>query len=253
MPPKPQKQQGHPKGPTQQQQGHQAAPARSRSNTNSPSGLEYLGALDQLIIKQQVELLEAFTGFETGNKYIACNNQGQQVYFLAESSNICTRCCCDEGRCFSMNVMDTQKRQVMKFIRPLRCQSNYRGLCCCCLQQVEVQAPPEQTIGFVKEGCSFCRSSFYICDNAGSPLVRVQGPCITRSCPCSCDVKFAVLTLAGKEIGVITKQWSGAVKEMFTDADTFSVTFPLDLDIRAKASIVACSILIDYMFFEKTQ
>ncbi|XP_064468746.1 phospholipid scramblase 2-like isoform X2 [Ornithodoros turicata] len=227
MPPKPQKQQGHPKGPTQQQQGHQAAPARSRSNTNSPSGLEYLGALDQLIIKQQVELLEA--------------------------SNICTRCCCDEGRCFSMNVMDTQKRQVMKFIRPLRCQSNYRGLCCCCLQQVEVQAPPEQTIGFVKEGCSFCRSSFYICDNAGSPLVRVQGPCITRSCPCSCDVKFAVLTLAGKEIGVITKQWSGAVKEMFTDADTFSVTFPLDLDIRAKASIVACSILIDYMFFEKTQ
>ncbi|XP_064468747.1 phospholipid scramblase 2-like isoform X3 [Ornithodoros turicata] len=159
MPPKPQKQQGHPKGPTQQQQGHQAAPARSRSNTNSPSGLEYLGALDQLIIKQQVELLEAFTGFETGNKYIACNNQGQQVYFLAESSNICTRCCCDEGRCFSMNVMDTQKRQVMKFIRPLRCQSNYRGLCCCCLQVRWCDTggrPPYQKRNMVSSGLVGC-------------------------------------------------------------------------------------------------
>jgi len=40
--------------------------------------------VDQLLIKQQVELLEAFTGFETNNKYKILNSMGQQVYFAAE-------------------------------------------------------------------------------------------------------------------------------------------------------------------------
>jgi len=38
--------------------------------SNCPKGLEYLLHIDHLIVKQQVELLEAFTGFETANKYL---------------------------------------------------------------------------------------------------------------------------------------------------------------------------------------
>ena len=37
--------------------------------TNCPPGLEYLLHVDQLLVKQTVELFEAFTGFETANKY----------------------------------------------------------------------------------------------------------------------------------------------------------------------------------------
>ncbi|XP_064468855.1 phospholipid scramblase 1-like [Ornithodoros turicata] len=215
-----------------------------------PPGLEYLSVLNQLIIKQQIELLEVLAGIETANKYIACNNQGQSVYFLAEVSGFCTRCCCDANRCFDMHVYDTQNRVVMKFQRPLRCQSNYRGGCCCFLQEVEVQAPPDHTIGFVNEECSFCRPSFTINDRSGKPVIRVQGPCITQSIPCACDVIFSVLTLSGNQIGMITKQFSGALRELFTDADFFCVTFPMDLDVHAKACLVACAILIDFMFFE---
>lgn len=91
---------------------------------NCPPGLEYLTQTDQLLIKQQVELLEgtclhdycfkwlrhflkilvpskkfklirftalpltfflaAFTGFETNNKYKILNSMGQQVFFAAE-------------------------------------------------------------------------------------------------------------------------------------------------------------------------
>ncbi len=35
---------------------------------NCPDGLEYLAQLGQLLIKQKVEMFEAFTGFETVNK-----------------------------------------------------------------------------------------------------------------------------------------------------------------------------------------
>ena len=37
--------------------------------SNCPPGFEYLLQVDQFFVKQQTELLEAFTGFETGNKY----------------------------------------------------------------------------------------------------------------------------------------------------------------------------------------
>ena len=49
-----------------------------------PPGLEYLTTIDQLLVKQKVELLEAFTGFETNNKYTIKNSLGQKVstYFL---------------------------------------------------------------------------------------------------------------------------------------------------------------------------
>ena len=38
-------------------------------DSDCPPGLEYLLLTDRLFIKQQIELLEAFTGFETANSY----------------------------------------------------------------------------------------------------------------------------------------------------------------------------------------
>ena len=42
-----------------------------------PHGLEYLTQLDQLIVKQKIEGLEAVLGFESQNKYIIRNSMGQ--------------------------------------------------------------------------------------------------------------------------------------------------------------------------------
>ncbi|KAH9382714.1 hypothetical protein HPB48_023269 [Haemaphysalis longicornis] len=60
-----------------------------------------------------------------------------------------------------------------------------------------------------------------------------------------------VRSMNGVVIGAITKTWSGLVKEFFTDADNFGVSFPKDLDVHLKASLLAAAVLIDYMFFEK--
>ena len=34
------------------------------------------------------------------------------------------------------------------------------------------------------------------------------------------------------QVGMITKQWTGILKEAFTDADNFGINFPLDLDVK---------------------
>lgn len=46
---------------------------------NCPPGLEYLSALDQLLIKQKVNLTEVFTTLEMNMKFTVKNVLGQDV------------------------------------------------------------------------------------------------------------------------------------------------------------------------------
>lgn len=50
-------------------------------------------------------------------------------------------------------------------------------------------------------------------------------------------------------VGTISKQWSGLAKEIFTDADNFGVSFPMDLDIKTKATVLgAVFLIVSYVF-----
>ena len=46
------------------------------------------------------------------------------------------------------------------------------------------------------------------------------------------------------EVGKISKQWTGFVREAFTDADNFGATFPMDLDVKMKAVLLGAVFLI---------
>ena len=45
-------------------------------------------------------------------------------------------------------------------------------------------------------------------------------------------------------VGQVSKKYGGFMKEAFTDADTFGVNFPMDLDVRVKAVLLAATFLI---------
>lgn len=58
------------------------------------------------------------------------------------------------------------------------------------------------------------------------------------------------------EIGLISKQWSGILRELFTDADYFGVSFPMDLDVKMKAVLLGAVFLvvcIKYIIWNKGQ
>jgi len=215
-----------------------------------PPGLQYLTMVDQLIVKQQMEVLELVTGFETKNKYKVMNSMGQQVYFAKEDTGCCNRQCCGPGRAFDMNITDNSGQEVIHLNRPLRCQA-----CCflCCLQEMEVSSPPGTVIGSIEQKWSILYPRFVIKDETGTPVLKIEGPL----CPCSCfgsDVEFKVLsTQTGEQVGMITKQWTGILKEAFTDADNFGINFPLDLDVKVKATLLGALFLIDFMYFEHPQ
>jgi len=211
-----------------------------------PPGLEYLTQIDQLLCKQQIELLEMFTGFETNNKYKIKNTLGQNVYFAVEDTDCCTRQCCGPARPFDLKIFDNSNQEVIHLQRPLRCSE----CCCpCCLQELEVTSPPGTVIGYIIQKWSILKPKFEICDANRTPVLLIEGPI----CRCRCsDIEFKILGLDGvTQVGQITKQWMGFVKEMFTDADTFGITFPMDLDVKIKACMLGATFLIDFMFFEQ--
>lgn len=215
---------------------------------NCPPGLEYLCQIDQLLVHQQVELLEALIGYESNNKYEIKNSMGQRVFFAAEQNDCCTRNFCGAARSFAITIVDNSGREIIRLVRPYRCSA-----CCfpCCLQKLEVQAPPGQVVGYVKQNWHPCLPKFTIQNESEEDILKLHGPCI----PCSCcsDVNFELKSLdEGSVVGRISKQWSGAVKEYFTDADNFGVQFPMDLDVKIKAVILGACFLIDFMFFEHT-
>ena len=226
-----------------------AAPPMDMRPDNCPPGLEYLTQIDQLIVKQKVELMEAFLGCETKNKYKIKNSMGQEVYKAKEETDCCTRQCCGPMRPFDMTIKDNQDQEVIHLYRPLNCQS---CLFPCCLQFIEVSSPPGTVIGTVEQEWSLCEPQFAVRDSAGEVALRIEGPFCTFSL-CG-DVEFKITSPDGSmEVGKISKHWSGAIREAFTDSDNFGISFPMDLDVRMKATLLGALFLIDFMFFEKAK
>lgn len=177
-----------------------------------------------------------------------------------------------------MQIIDNNGREVIHLYRPLRC-----NMCCCpcCLQELDVFAPPGHLVGKVVQEWALCIPKFKILNAARDCVLRIEGKTFVSVCGINqfsfsitfeidfnfeiyssflgplctmamCgDVEFQILSSdGGVQIGKITKQWSGLVKEVFTDADNFGISFPLDLDVTVKAVLLGACFLIDFMFFE---
>uniref|UniRef100_G3NHM7 Phospholipid scramblase n=1 Tax=Gasterosteus aculeatus aculeatus TaxID=481459 RepID=G3NHM7_GASAC len=190
-----------------------------------PPGLEYLTQVDQLLIKQKVELVEALVGFESNNKYEVRNTVGQNVFYAVEENDCLSRQCCGPMRSFNIHVLD-----------------NYG-------QELEVQSPPGNTVGYVTQQWHPFSPKFIVANEHLEPVLKIHGPFCGWSClP---DVDFEILTLDEvSKIGKISKQWTGLLREAFTDADNFGIQFPMDLDVKMKAVMIGACFLIDFMFFE---
>ncbi|XP_053167036.1 phospholipid scramblase 2-like isoform X2 [Hemicordylus capensis] len=215
-----------------------------------PPGLEYLSQIDQISIEQQIELMEMISGYETANRYEIKNTQGQWVYFAAEENDDFTLNCYGSLRPFTIKLFDSTQQAVMQLTRSFQC-----SICCCpcvcCLQELEVQAPPGTIIGYVKQKWHPCLPKFAIQNEAREDVLQMAGPCV----PCRCfqDIHFEVKSLDGKSgVGGISRQWTGLARETATDASIFGIQFPLDLDIKIKAIVMGAAFLMDYMFFERS-
>ncbi|XP_041378390.1 phospholipid scramblase 2-like isoform X2 [Gigantopelta aegis] len=222
-----------------------------------PLGLEYLTQVDQLSVDQQFEIRRMFIGSEKVNTYKVVNNLGQQVYFAKEESDICTRQCCGPQRGFIMHITDNTGREVIRVQRELKC---FAGCCWCadidcCAHFLTVESPVGKPIGYVRQLGSNWEPRYAILDANMDMILQIKGPCCICEGPCcTWDQEFNVFSKdESTEVGQISKQWSRPFQETFTNANYYGVTFPMDLDVKMKAVLLAAVFLIDFMFFERKE
>ncbi|XP_075527066.1 phospholipid scramblase 2-like [Dermacentor variabilis] len=150
-------------------------------------------------------------------------------------------------RPFQMALRDSRKAEVLRLDRPLRCDS---CLCFCCLQTMDVRDGSGATIGSLRMEFTLIYPKFSVLNSENNAVLLIIGPCCTRSICCE-DVEFDIVTMDGvTKIGAITKVWGGTYKEVFTVADNFAITFPLDLEVKTKALLLGAVILLDRIYFE---
>ncbi|PIK54843.1 hypothetical protein BSL78_08272 [Apostichopus japonicus] len=212
-----------------------------------PPGLEYLTQLDQILVHQQVELFEAFTGIETKNRYQIKNALGQQMFFAYEESELCMRLCCGPQRSFMMHVLNNLNQEVLRVVRPFQCCSG------AAVRRAAITVPSPSPSSLLLAKGSKWKAHYEILDANMEPVLKIWGPCcFCQAVCCTCDIDFKLMTLQeSQEIGKISKQWAGIAKECFTKADNFGMQFPLDLDVKVKGTLLGALFLIEFMFFEQ--
>ena len=192
-----------------------------------------LRQFDELVVRQEVEHLEVFTGLEATNRYSVLTPEGETLLFAYEESGFLGRQFLRSHRPLTLHVVDGEGRPFLTASR------GFFWL----LSHLDVQDAADRAVGSLRRRFAVLKRTFTLEDPAGQAIGEVRGRLIRPN-------TFMVYR-HGSEVARITKQWSGALKEAFTDADTFHLQLDnRQLDLDYTLLILATAFAIDLDFFE---
>lgn len=187
----------------------------------------------QLVVRQQVEPLEVFTGFETKNRYCVIAPEGETVLFAYEKSGFLGRQFLRTHRPLTLHVMDCQRQPVLKASRDFFWFFSH----------LHVSDGTGRPLGFLRRRFAVLERRFILEDHTGHPSAEIRGPLFRPN--------TFVVHEQGTELARITKRWSGLLKEGFSKADTFQIEFAgPGRDQDFSLLILATAFAIDLDFFE---
>ncbi len=200
------------------------------------SNLPVLARATSLVVHQRKEMLEVFTDFETKNRYEIQLPGGQTALYAAETGGgamaFLTRSFLKSSRPFTMQLLHAHGGVAMTLERPWTWF----------FSELHVHDAAGTKLGTIEQRFAFFARRFTITDGSGAALAELHGPLFR-------PWTFRVMK-GEQELGRITKQWSGLLKEAFTDADTFGVEFGLAMDQQLRSLVLAATFLIDFLYFE---
>ncbi len=186
-----------------------------------------------LTVRQEVEMLQVFTGFETRNRYRILDPDGQDVLYAYEESGTLSRLFLQSHRPMTLHIVDGGGRPVLTARRDFFWFFSH----------LHFSSPEGQEMGSMQRRFRFLNRRFDLTDAQGSGL-HVDGP-IYR--PHTFWFRHS-----GGDLAKITKRWSGLSREAFSVADNFHVEFSdLSMPESMRWLILGAAFAIDLDFFEK--
>lgn len=186
---------------------------------------------NKLFLKQNVDVLEIFTSFETNNRYIIASEEGKELYYAFEKSTFLSKMFARSHRKMDIEILDANKKEVMYINRPFFWfKPTYN---------VKVGG---KVVGKIVQPFAFF-PRFDVFDSEGNLVFNIKYKIFH---PWSFTAKKN-----GQDVAKILKKWSGFKKEMFTDADTFLIEFDNLNKNDEKLLFLAAAFAVDYRFFEQ--
>jgi uncharacterized protein YxjI len=196
--------------------------------------MQKLENIETLLVQQKKEWGEILTGFESRNKYAISSVSGIQLYRAEEKSSLILRWFLQVYRPLTIQIVSNQETHILDFHKPFRFF----------FHEMQISTPGHPVFGLVKQEFAIFSRRFAIVDSRGTLLYKIVGPFLK-------PWTFKILKDT-REVGKISKKWTGLGKEMFTDADNFNVVFPSDIDIQQKSILLGALFLIDLLYFESS-
>ena len=188
---------------------------------------------NELIVQQQVEHLEAFTGIETENRYSVLTPDGEPIAHAYEESGFLARMFLRNHRPLTLHVVDDQNEPLLTASRGFFWFFSH----------LHVSDGAEQPVGSLFRRFGILKRRFSMEDLNGTEVAEMTGPLFRPN--------TFMIYQRGEEVARVTKQWSGILREGLTDADTFRVEFSSPTrDQRFCTLVLAAAFSIDLDFFE---
>jgi uncharacterized protein YxjI len=189
-----------------------------------------------LVLRQRKELVELL-GYESRNKYEVLDPHGAPILYAAEQGKglgaMFMRQLIGHWRSFEIHVFDSARNVVLRAVHPFRFF----------FQRLEVFDATGRPIGALQQRWAIFHKRFDVQDAQGNVLMTVASP-FWRPW----TFRFE---RAGQQVASVLKKWSGALTELFTDADSFRVEFENPaLSPDDRALLLCAGLFIDLQYFE---
>ena len=191
-----------------------------------------LDSANTLVVSQKKEWGEILSGFETKNRYVVLSEMGNELYYAAEKSSFLLRMFLKALRPFEIIVARADGSTVLNLQRPFRFY----------FHKLDVRDAQGKLLGTIEREFSLLRRLYRITNSMGMEICRLYGPLLH---PWTFEIREN-----DRQVGKITKKWSGLAKEFFTDADNFAIEMPPGKDVETKSVLLGAVFLIDFVHFE---
>ena len=207
-----------------------------------PAGMNGMDSIvagrDRVLIQQTKEWGEILLGFESTNRFELRDERGAHLGNAAEEAagigqwflrNLLGTC-----RKATIHVYDAQGQKVGRGEKPFRWF----------FHRMEV-FDGDRKLGAVQRKWSWFHRVFAVENAAGQEVMELKSPFFH---PWTFTLAFQ-----GQEAGVIRKQWSGLLKEMFSDADMFGLEVQNHVPVEVRKLLLVATFLVDFTCFENNQ
>ncbi len=202
---------------------------------------EALDSSSELFIRQRKEWTEILIDFETRNRYEVLDASGHTLGAIAEVatgfSAFLARTFLGSHRPLDVHVIELDGSQLLHLTRTFFWF----------FSSLAVARADGARLGSVERRFGVLYRKYDLLDEHGRCFARVSAPRWRIW-------TFPVIGEDGISEAVISKKWGGALRELFTDADSYRVAFESgSWSAGQRAVILAAAISIDFDFFENNQ